>query len=161
MFKIVGADQKEYGPIAADQIHQWIAEGRANAQTLARFEDGPWKPLSTFPEFSTALAAAPVPIPTAPPALSYPRQSGATQNHPLSVWGVSLGVLGLLCCGPLVSGIGLVLSIIALNQINRAPFQHGGKGLAIAGIVLSVAGLILGVFLFPLVWDELQRNLPR
>ena len=28
MYKIIGGDQKEYGPIGAEQIRQWIAEGR-------------------------------------------------------------------------------------------------------------------------------------
>ena len=33
MFKLLGADQKEYGPVNADQIRKWIAQGRANART--------------------------------------------------------------------------------------------------------------------------------
>ena len=62
MYKIIGADQKEYGPVAAEQVRKWIAEGRANAQTRARAgESDDWKPLSDFPEFADALAAlAPV-----------------------------------------------------------------------------------------------------
>src|SRR5256884_2188133 len=39
MYKIIGADQKEYGPITADQVRQWMAEGRANGQTQARLDD--------------------------------------------------------------------------------------------------------------------------
>jgi hypothetical protein len=31
MYKIIGADQKEYGPISAEQIRLWIQEGRLNA----------------------------------------------------------------------------------------------------------------------------------
>jgi hypothetical protein len=60
MYKIIGADQKEYGPVSAEQIRQWVAEGRVNAQTLVRPEgETEWKPLSTFPEFSAPLGAAP------------------------------------------------------------------------------------------------------
>ena len=33
MYKIIGADQKEYGPVTAEQLRQWIAEGRVNGQT--------------------------------------------------------------------------------------------------------------------------------
>jgi hypothetical protein len=36
MYRIIGADQKEYGPVTQDQICQWIAEGRANAHSRAR-----------------------------------------------------------------------------------------------------------------------------
>lgn len=52
MYKIIGADQKQYGPISGDQIRQWISEGRVNGQTIACAEGSEdWKPLSQFPEF--------------------------------------------------------------------------------------------------------------
>ncbi len=58
MYKIIGVDQKEYGPLAADQIRQWIGEGRLNTQTRAQAEGSDeWKTLSEFSEFSAALAA--------------------------------------------------------------------------------------------------------
>lgn len=67
MYKIIGADQKEYGPVSADQLHQWIRDGRVNAHTRARLESGgDWQPLSAFPEFAGAFqagAAAPGPAP--------------------------------------------------------------------------------------------------
>ena len=57
MYRIIGADQKEYGPVLADQVRKWIVEGRADARTRARSEGGgDWKSLSDFPEFTAALA---------------------------------------------------------------------------------------------------------
>jgi|SRR5579859_4608155 len=70
MYKIIGADHKEYGPVTADQIRQWIAEGRANAQTLVQREgETEWKPLSSYAEFAPALGASPsgAPPPFPPP----------------------------------------------------------------------------------------------
>ena len=62
MYKIIGVDQKEYGPISADQLRQWIAEGRANGQTKVQLEGSTdWKPLSDFPEFIEALTAKATP----------------------------------------------------------------------------------------------------
>ena len=55
MYRIVGVDQKEYGPVDAAQMRLWITEGRANARTIVRFDEGPWKPLSTFTEFADIL----------------------------------------------------------------------------------------------------------
>lgn len=56
MYKIIGADKKEYGPVSADQLHQWISEGRANAQSLVQaVGSGEWKPLSAIPEFAEML----------------------------------------------------------------------------------------------------------
>ena len=60
MYKIIGIDGQQYGPIGADQIRQWIAEKRVNAHTLAQGE-GPadWRPLISFPEFAPILQVAP------------------------------------------------------------------------------------------------------
>jgi uncharacterized membrane protein len=58
MYKIIGADGNEYGPVTADQLRQWIAEGRANAQTKVQAEGSTdWKPLMDFPEFAGTSAA--------------------------------------------------------------------------------------------------------
>ncbi len=58
MYKIVGADGKEYGPIDATQLRQWIAENRARGETLIQREgESDWKPLSSFPEFADLFAS--------------------------------------------------------------------------------------------------------
>jgi uncharacterized membrane protein len=69
-YKIIGGDQKQYGPVADAELRQWIAEGRLNGQSLAQAEgSAEWKPLSAFPEFAGALRTqgAP-PLTAAPPA---------------------------------------------------------------------------------------------
>ena len=73
MFKIIGGDQKEYGPISAEVLRQWIAEGRANAQTPVQAEGETWwKGLGTIPEFATAMAAKYQQVPplTPPPTVT-------------------------------------------------------------------------------------------
>jgi len=56
---MLGGDGKEYGPIPADQLRQWAAEGRANAQTQIRPADGgPWSSLAAVPELSDPGFAA-------------------------------------------------------------------------------------------------------
>jgi hypothetical protein len=74
MFTIIGADQKHYGPYTADEIRDWIAQGRADGRTLARMDgSADWKPLAEFPEFAGAAFAgtAPPRIPSKPPQYSY------------------------------------------------------------------------------------------
>jgi len=74
MYKIIGGDQKEYGPETAEQIRQWIAEGRANGQTLAKAEgSAEWKPLSAHLEFAGLF-------PKSPPNISaYPGAAGVSR----------------------------------------------------------------------------------
>src|SRR6266516_3003548 len=58
MYKIIGVDQREYGPVPVEQVRKWIAEGRANAQTKAWSEgSSEWKTLADFPEFADLLTA--------------------------------------------------------------------------------------------------------
>lgn len=58
MYRILGGDGNEYGPVPAEFVIQWINEGRAAAHTQVKLEGSTeWKPLLTFPEFAAALAA--------------------------------------------------------------------------------------------------------
>ncbi|MEO6993198.1 MAG: RDD family protein [Lacunisphaera sp.] len=70
MFTIQGGDGKEYGPVTIGKIHEWIAAGRANMQTMAhRYGETEWKPLGDFPEisqFGTTGSPTPPPIPEYP-----------------------------------------------------------------------------------------------
>jgi uncharacterized protein DUF4339 len=53
MYKIIGADGHEYGPVTAEQLQQWIREGRATGQTKVQPEGSPeWKTLAELPEFA-------------------------------------------------------------------------------------------------------------
>jgi hypothetical protein len=56
MYRIIGGDQKVYGPVTGDDLRRWIVEGRLNARSLVQAEGAvEWKPLSDFPEFAEAL----------------------------------------------------------------------------------------------------------
>ena len=103
MYKIIGADQKEYGPITADQIRQWIRDGRVNAHTQARLEPGGnWQPLSAFPEFADALQpGAAGPGPAAPAFISPVADGGSREAALQKVKGpaiclIVMGALGVL-----------------------------------------------------------------
>jgi len=78
MFKIIGADQKEYGPISVEQIRQWIRDGRLNAQTpTQRAGASEWQQLSAYAEFADLFQATPA-SPGAPaPTTSAPAAAAA------------------------------------------------------------------------------------
>ena len=62
------------------------------------------------------------------PVVQQPKTNG------LAVAGFVCSIVGWFCCG-ITSIIGVILSIVALSQIKNR--QEGGKGLAIAGIVIG------------------------
>jgi len=78
-----GGDGKEYGPVSADQLRQWAAEGRANAQTQVRATDGiGYVAFGTVPELITApaqLLGIPAPTPR-PVSVSQTRYSSGGQT---------------------------------------------------------------------------------
>jgi hypothetical protein len=66
MYRIIGADGREYGPVSTEQLRQWIAESRVNQQTRVRVEGSTeWKSLADFPELASM---APPPLTASIPA---------------------------------------------------------------------------------------------
>lgn len=72
MYRIIGADGQQYGPVNPEEIRQWIADRRLHGQSMVQAQGSvDWKPLATFAEFADALSAhasiAPPSPPFAPP----------------------------------------------------------------------------------------------
>jgi len=113
MFQIIGGDGRAYGPIQAEQLRQWITEGRANGNTLVQIDGAAnWTPLSTIPEFAAAAGSVGV-----PPVL----QVGERKSKLVAgLLGIFLGSLGVHRFYLGYTGIGLaqllltVLSLFAL-----------------------------------------------
>lgn len=145
MYKIIGADQKEYGPVTADRIQQWIAQGRVNSQTKVQAEGGEWKALGEFPEFATALASAVPPLPGAPSYPTAPSHPAAPTGPPAKTSGLAiaslvLGILGMFTCGT-TALVGLILGIVSLVKVKKS--NGGGQGIALAGTIISGAFLLM------------------
>ena len=150
MYKIIGADGKEYGPISSEVLRQWIAEGRANAQSKVLPEGATeWKTIVELPELSSPLPGAVPPPGSAPAPISL---APVPRNNSYAVAGLTLGILsltvGVCCCYGLPFSVpGIICSSIALSQIKNDPFNQHGKGLAVAGLVLSILSICLGTLL--------------
>ena len=116
MYFIQGADQKQYGPITAEQLRQWISENRLNRTSPCRAEaEETWKTLGDFPEFAAAFGAVPAastaPSPSAPPG-----------SDPASeVRGPAIGILVTGVLGALLSLIGLVMNLAGMNKAQEVP----------------------------------------
>jgi len=147
VYKIIGADGKEYGPISLEVLRQWIAEGRANAETRVLPEGATeWKTISSLPELKPITTTASTPS-MAPATISLPPRP---RNNSFAVAGLTLGILGMtvgLCCcyGFPFSIPGLICSVMGLNKIKQDPVNEQGRGLAIAGLVLSIVAIVLGI----------------
>jgi len=161
MFTILGADGKEYGPVTAGKLHEWIAAGRANLQTKAR-RDGEteWKMLGEFPEVSqfgttgstpplepTATTPASVPSTGATPIAATVASTATLELEPASRW-LRLGailidsIIGGLLMAP---GFGLLMSAGIFSHSNQPNTPLLLAGISALGLALLI---LLGVQIY-------------
>jgi uncharacterized membrane protein len=80
----------------------------------------------------------------------------------MAVAGLICSILGLFCCGPLFSTLGLIFSALGLSQINQNPTRYTGKNLAMAGIALALVGYVIFILLIVTgVFRRMMRGFPR
>jgi uncharacterized membrane protein len=137
MYIIIGGDQKEYGPITANDVRQWIAEGRLSEESSVKGEsDAEFRPLGKFPEFAAAFAPktsafnTPPPLAGSPPVLS-------EQDYELDItgciargWELVKNNMGVLFVGALV----YLLMEGAIGALTKIP---------LIGAVFSIANFII------------------
>lgn len=141
MFRIIGGDHQEYGPITPDQLKQWIAEGRASGQTMVQMEGTPgWRPLSTFPQLAAFLVStAPLPPPISPSSdsASDPVTTVIPYKNMPALISYYLAVFSLIPCLGIPLGLAaLVLGVIGLKRAREHP-EIRGKVHAWIGIILG------------------------
>lgn len=138
MYYIQGADQKEYGPVSADQLRQWISENRLNRFSPARADgESLWKTLGDFPEFAEVLVgsaptASEAPA-SAPTALSAANASPYGSGFRPSTPGISesaidekmkvpaIGIITTGALGALISLAGVIATLSGSNKVAELP----------------------------------------
>jgi hypothetical protein len=141
MYKIIGADQKEYGPVSAEQLRQWMAEGRVNVQTRVLPEGATeWKALGHLPEFAGA------PRPEAGVTVVPAPEPGAAER----VNGPAIGLIVTAVLGAIMQVVSLIAnlageSIMAQRGMRNEAWANVFSGTV--GAVSSVIGILLSVLI--------------
>lgn len=178
MFKILGQDGKEYGPVSAEQVHLWLQEGRAGATTRAQREgSSEWVTLGALPEFA-ALLAAPVPTVTAqgmPPVVRWMGQAMfvvAGLSFVLTLWSLA-GIAAAMTHSSFRPGWTFIFSWVVallslpLRVVIGIGLLRGRKWARQLGIYFSVAMVVMGAWgliqtsgwmLRPEVWPGMLRS---
>jgi hypothetical protein len=143
MYKIVGNDGKVYGPVNAEKIREWLAQGRVESRTPVLPEGAAeWTIVGLLPEFARADGSPP---PVMTPARIAPLPAASGTNG-FATAGFICGLISLTCCcGCPFNLLGLIFSIVALVQINGQTQKQAGWGLALAGLICSAVSLLLSV----------------
>lgn len=131
MYRVIGINGQQYGPVSADQIRRWLAENRVNAQTLIQAEGSPdWKALGSFAEFAADLKTLPPPPMSAsggtPPAAVDPNvATRASGKIPAGICGILLGSFGIHKFILGYTGAGLIMLLVTLLTCFLAsPIMH-------------------------------------
>jgi type IV pilus assembly protein PilA len=66
------------------------------------------------------------------------------QKRGLAIASLVLGILGFFTFGIFGVGaiVGIVLAIVAMNRVKSEPWKYGGRGMAVAGLVLSIISIV-------------------
>lgn len=76
--------------------------------------------------------------------------SGGEPSNGLAIGALVLGILsipGACCCYSSVPfGIAaIVMGVIAMNKAKMSPMTHGGRGMAMGGLICGIVGLAMTV----------------
>jgi hypothetical protein len=171
---IIGGDQKEYGPISADDVRLWLAEGRLNGQSLAKVPgDAAFQPLEKFPEFAGAFASKPGSPDTPPPALGgstswlerdYELDIGGCVSRGWKLFQENMGtLLGASVVLFIIGAVGIViinsvLMVLVPKAALASPVLRQFFNIALqAGIALILAPLFGGLYY---IFIQRIRGLP-
>jgi hypothetical protein len=148
-YKIIGADGKEYGPVALSEIQKWVGEGRITGATqVSRSDQQGWSTAASLPELGVKDTTGPAPVATASaadPVLEKQLKGGGSWFYWIAGLSLVNSVMALSGSGTrFVLGLGITQIFDELAQ-----GMGSGAGLAVAVVLdlLTAAVLVFfGVF---------------
>jgi len=183
-YNFIGGDGKSYGPYTAEQMRQFMAENRLNAQSQIQVDGGPLQPAGNFPELMSPGASGPAPA-YAPPAPGSAPGMPMTEAKPGKVQAIAImtligGILATL--GALMWALftfciwipfiyGLVYGIMAIvngsKMLGSRPWE-GYRSAKTMGIMMiiniincDVISLVMGIIILVFLNDPQVSNYMR
>ncbi len=154
MYHIIGGDGQEYGPVSAEQIRQWMAEGRLSAQSQIREATATeWQELANLPEFAGARPAATPPRGLAPQMASpYVGGTGGETEARSRVNGPAIGLLVtgiislVMSVGSLIMHLTVVLGFRTASPLPEAPSPELQQIFTMLNALNGPLGLVSDMF---------------
>ncbi|MBI1178547.1 DUF4339 domain-containing protein [bacterium] len=161
-FFMIGGDGREYGPVEASQIREWIRERRADGATKLRREDGKeFGPLSGWPEFADEFGGSTkTDTPPQPPLLDSAKAEQIASEIIGKGINISVGACFTRAWNLYTAHFGILtgttaLVLIILSLLHSVPAAGSVIGVALGGVL--VAGLSV-VFLKTLRGQKAEVN---
>ncbi len=80
-----------------------------------------------------------------------PSGIGQSEDKTLAIVSLVCGILSLTCCGAVTGIAALITGYMAKNNVDANPNQYGGRGMALAGMIMggiSLVMTIIGLIIF-------------
>jgi hypothetical protein len=142
-----GSPAGQSGPVEEHQLRQMIAAGQLVPETLV-WRDGmtDWVRLDAVPELSSPQAGSygpPQAYPGYPPGYYPP----AAPTNGLAIASLVCGILAVMSChvGGLMGLPAVICGHMALSAIRNSAIPMGGRGMAIAGLVMGYLGILFSL----------------
>ena len=140
---LIARDGQQLGQFSEEEIRSGLFEGRYLPTDVAWTEGmSDWRPLGEIMGQGVTRIAGPRQAADFAPFSSPP-----THNAGLAIAALVVGILSLLTCGGL--GVGAIAAIVcghmALSSIGKARGGLGGRGMAVTGLVMGYASILLVV----------------
>jgi hypothetical protein len=129
-FHFIGGDGKTYGPYSREQMQQFMAENRVNAQTQVSADGGAWQPAGQYPELAGTTGA-----PAAPGMLQPMAASPGTAQA--MVKGPAIFMMVLSIVNIIYTPLNTIYQLTGGNTQNvpeEFKMLVGGLGIAINGL---------------------------
>jgi len=162
-------DSAQHGPVSLQDLQAKIRSGEIASDALV-WRDGmvDWTSANAVPEVSSgvvaaggsapAVAAVYAPPGTQPPA-GYPPMASARPTSGLAIASLILGILGLTSC-TLITGIpAIICGHMAMARTHPQTGNMGGRGMAIAGLVMGyICAAIIIMFFFVVIMGAVTSS---
>ena len=150
MYKIIGTDKREYGPITLEQLRHWMTEGRVNGSTMISVDGGPFQPLAGIAELAGLLPSS-LPLPISSPVVTQEIQRSVSNPATFLLVAAALGLLGSL--------VGVMMNVLQINMGSFGGMKNMEAFQAFQGtiaMVSSLVGIVLQVVILFGAWKMRQ-----
>ena len=142
----VARGETHQGPISSADLRRLLSIGEIGPGSLVWKEGmANWAPASEMPELRLKAAAGSSGSPAAAPFQATVQNTYGLMPRTSGLAIASL-VLGLVWLGGLGSLLATIFGAVSLSQISRSNGGITGKGLALAGLILGIVGLVSVAF---------------
>jgi TM2 domain-containing membrane protein YozV len=150
MYKFIGADGQQYGPVSAEQIRRWMSEGRVGAFTRMQTEGSPdWKACRDFPEFAPDIQPPPLSsTPPPPQGRPYDPVIAAKASNKIAA-----GILGIL-----LGSLGIHKFVLGYNKAGLIMLLVSVLSCGFAAFPIHIIGIIEGVMYLTKTDEEFVRT---